>query len=398
MTSKHTDKTQGSWEDHPISAFGGHPLDIHLSAVKAVAGGDSSQQLADLGVTDVEQLLALANNQEGIDNLAATLGVDKKDIEHLVETGKKVLPANLVAELAHPLSAQFSLGVLEPTEEMRAAAEAVSESFEAVALPTSVNLISRFNPIRNQGQRGTCVAFALTAINEYFQRFGRGKPAIDLSEQHLYHECKLVDGSPGGCGTWQRVGASVLGSRGECREVVWPYNPNLPCNNNGVMPSNARTDAANYKVTLTAINPPTNVNSIKSYLSVRRPVGISIPVFNSWYSSAETKRSGRITMPLSGDTQVGGHAICLVGYQDTPTSPGGGYFILRNSWSTTWAYQSPYLPGYGIIPYQYITQYNWEAYTLSGAVGEEEPMPTPKEEVERTITITVRSNAHLIIE
>jgi C1A family cysteine protease len=398
MTTKHTDKTQGSWEEHPISAFGGHPLDIHLSAVKAVAGGDSSQQLADLGITDVEQLLALANNPEGLENLAATLGVDKKEIEHLVETGKKVLPANLVAELAHPLSAQFSLGVLEPTEEMRLAAEAVGESFEAVALPASVNLISRFNRIRNQGQRGTCVAFALTAINEYFQRFGRGRPAIDLSEQHLYHECKLVDGSPGSCGTWQRVGASVLSSRGECREIVWPYNPNLPCNNNGVMPRNARTDAANYKVALASINPATNVNSIKSYLSVRRPVGVSIPVFNSWYSSAETKRSGRITMPLSGDTQVGGHAICLVGYQDTPSSPGGGYFILRNSWNTTWAYQSPYSQGYGTIPYQYIAQYNWEAYTLSGAVGEEEPTPDPKEEVERTITITVRSNAHLIIE
>jgi C1A family cysteine protease len=363
-----------------------------------VAGGDTSQQLADLGVTDVEQLIALANSQEGLDNLAATLGIDKKDIEHLAEAGKKALPANLVAELAHPLSAQFSLGVFEPTEEMRAATEAVGEAYEAVALPPSVNLISRFNPIRNQGQRGTCVAFALTAINEYFQRFGRGRPAIDLSEQHLYHECKLVDGSPGGCGTWQRVGASVLGSRGECREIVWPYNPNLPCNNNGVMPSNARTDAANYKVALVAINPPTNVNSIKSYLSVRRPVGVSIPVFNSWYISPETKRSGRITMPLSGDTQVGGHAICLVGYQDTPTSPGGGYFILRNSWSTSWAYQSPYNQGYGTIPYQYIAQYNWEAYTISGAVGEEEPTPTPKEEVERTITITVRSNAHLIIE
>jgi C1A family cysteine protease len=140
------------------------------------------------------------------------------------------------------------------------------------------------------------------------------------------------------------------------------------------------------------------VNAIKSYLSVRRPTGISIPVFNSWYSSPETKRSGRITMPLTGDAQVGGHAICLVGYQDSPSAPGGGYFILRNSWGAAWAYQSPYGQGYGTIPYQYIANYNWEAYTLSGAVGEDEPTPTPKEEVERTITITLRSNAHLIIE
>jgi C1A family cysteine protease len=398
MATKHTDEAQGSWEDHSISAFGGHLLDIHLSAVKAVAGRDTSQQLADLGVTDVEQLVALANSKEGLDNLADTLGVDKQEIENLIEEGKKALPASLVAELAHPLPAQFSLGALEPTEEMRAEAEAVSKGFEAVALPPSVNLISRFNPIRSQGQRGTCVGFALTAINEYYQRYGRGKPTLDLSEQHLYHECKLVDNSPGACGTWQRVGASVLRSRGACREVAWGYNPNLPCNNNGVMPANARSDAANYKAILVAINPPTNVNAIKSYLSARKPVGISIPVFTSWYRSPETKRSGRITMPLSGDRREGGHAVCLVGYQNSPSSPGGGYFMLRNSWGTDWAYQSPYGQGYGTIPYQYIAQYNWEAYTLSEAVGEEEPTPTPKEKVERTITITVRSNAHLIIE
>ena len=100
--------------------------------------------------------------------------------------------------------------------------------------------------IRNQGARGTCVSFTLTAINEYFRRV-RGS-VQDLSEQHLYQEMKLIDGSPALCGTWQRFGAQVLSSRGQCREVVWPYNPNPPCNHNGVMPPNARADAANYKL------------------------------------------------------------------------------------------------------------------------------------------------------
>ena len=131
MTTKHTDKTEGSWEDHPMSAFGGHLLDVHLSGVKGVEGGDITQQLADLGVTDVEQLVALTNSKEGLNNLADTLGIDKKEVEHLAEAGKKALPANLVAELAHPLSAQFSLGVLEPTPEMREAAEAMSEAIRS---------------------------------------------------------------------------------------------------------------------------------------------------------------------------------------------------------------------------------------------------------------------------
>jgi hypothetical protein len=60
-------------------------------------------------------------------------------------------------------------------------------------------------------------------------------------------------------------------------------------------------------------------------------VAFSIPVYNSWYRSAYTAQTGRITMRL-GSEPPGGHAICLVGYQDNPTWPGGGYFILRDSW------------------------------------------------------------------
>src|SRR5205814_320276 len=83
-----------------------------------------------------------------------------------------------------------------------------------------------------------------------------------------------------------------LGSRGQCREVVWAYNPNLPCNNNGTMPPNARADAAHYKLALASLSPQ-NVAAIKSALAGLRPVGISIPAYTSWYSSPETTRAGR---------------------------------------------------------------------------------------------------------
>jgi hypothetical protein len=160
----------------------------------------------------------------------------------------------------------------------------------------------------------------------------------------------------------------VLANHGECREIVWPYNPNLPCNNNGTMPPNARPYALNYRPTFTALT-PRSVPAIKAALAGRRPVGISVPVDNSWYTSPETKRSGRITMPLTNDPQVGGHALCVVGYQEHADGPGGGYFLIRNHWSTGWGYQCPYGAGYGTIPYAYITKYTWEAYTLAGAAG-----------------------------
>jgi hypothetical protein len=96
--------------------------------------------------------------------------------------------------------------------------------------------------------------------------------------------------------------------------------------------------------------------------------------------------------------QPAGHAVCLIGYQDNAQYPGGGYFIVRNSWGLDWASQSPYGPGYGTIPYQYIASENWEANTIPTGPGLEptgrEDLAPSKEEDElfspeqpRTITI-----------
>jgi Repeat of unknown function (DUF5648)/Papain family cysteine protease len=67
-------------------------------------------------------------------------------------------------------------------------------------------------------------------------------------------------------------------------------------------------------------------------------------------------------MPLPGDPRVGGHAMLFVGYQDDASTPGGGYFILRNSWSTSWGAKSPYGGGYGTLPYKYMTDNGNEAF------------------------------------
>ena len=380
-----------------MSAFGGHPLNLHVASLRAAAAGEESDGpngLAKLGILDAEQLVAVANREETRSQLATTLKMTKHDLDNLVKEAKKALPAALAAEMEQPLPAKFPLGALAPDEGAAASVEEPIAFVPAAALPATVNLIAGMSAIRNQGARGTCVSFTLTAIHEYFQR-AHGA-AQDFSEQYLYDEIKRIDGAPTVCGTWQKYGATVLATRGQCRESIWPYNPNPPCNNNGVMPANARADALNYRISLAALT-ATNVPGMKAALAGQKPVGISIPVYNSWYQSPETERSGRITMPLTNDTQAGGHALCLAGYQDDQSAPGGGYFIVRNHWNTTWGYECPYGQGYGTIPYQYLTQYCWEAYTLAAAVNLDQAEPASKES-QRTVTITIRGNVNLIIE
>lgn len=69
-------------------------------------------------------------------------------------------------------------------------------------------------------------------------------------------------------------------------------------------------------------------------------------------------------MPLPNEPESGGHSMALVGYQDDTNAPGGGYFLLRNSWGTDWANQNYYGAGYGVIPYAYIQNHCWEAFAF----------------------------------
>jgi hypothetical protein len=350
-----------------FSDFGGHLLSATNGGDASAFGADGSallSTLSTLGIEDAEQVVAVVAISSARSELQQVLGLKDRAFQAFLEKVQGILPESRVAAFSQPGLKDLGLGVRPPTAEMVAAAEASAMAVDAadtVALPLSVNLIPFFQRIRNQGPRGTCVSFTLTAINEYITR--RRGLLRDLSEQHLYYETKLIDGSPGGCGTWQAKGVLVLAARGQCREIVWPYRSALPCNNHGPMPAGARPDGLSYRLRCLAV-PTRNVLAYKSHMARQRPVGLSIPVYNSWYQSAAVRQTGRITMRIGNEASIGGHAVCLVGYVDTPTSPGGGYFIVRNSWGTAaFGSVSPFGAGYGTIPYQYITNDAWEAFT-----------------------------------
>ena len=393
-----------------FSGFGGHPLTVNVqsdgaaavSAIESMETGnyEIAANLLSLGIEDAEQFVAAASIPEVKEELASALGLKKQRFQSLLQSVESLLPADRTELVSTPAPKEFGLGVLAPPPEMIESAEMSamsSEAASAVSLPGAVNLIPYMPPIRNQGPRGTCVAFSLTALNEYILR--RQNVIQNLSEQHLYYETKLIDGSPTGCGTWQVKAVIALLNRGQCREQVWPYNPNLPCNNHGPLPAQARPDGLHYRRSTIAV-PARNVTAYKNHMALQRPVTLSIPVYNSWYQSAETKRSGRITMRIGNEPSVGGHAVCLVGYQDSANSPGGGYFIVRNSWNTTWAYNSPYGAGYGTIPYQYITNEAWEAFTSSFAaapLGDDDANNGETSDEKETVTIQVGSNVKITI-
>jgi hypothetical protein len=242
-------------------------------------------------------------------------------------------------------------------------------------LPTSVRLMDQLFPVRDQGQRGTCVAFATVALRE--QLAGR---QVEFSEQFLYWACKELDGIDGP-GTYLRTAMSAMGEFGCCLAPTWPYEPQAVGGDEtrGKASAAARQEALQYRMPDCRVVEPTLVLQYKQVLagdgSVRgMPVVVGVLVFNSWYRSPETHRTGKITLPLPGEQPVSGHAMCIVGYVDDLDVPGGGYFITRNSWGLDWAADSPEAPGHALLPYAYVEMCANEAFT--GPANLDSPTPT----------------------
>ena len=63
-------------------------------------------------------------------------------------------------------------------------------------------------------------------------------------------------------------------------------------------------------------------------------------------------------MPKQGDTLLGGHAMGIVGYDDSQK-----LLLVRNSWGTSWASN-----GYGYLPYDYFLKgFADDVWTLTQA-------------------------------
>lgn len=337
-------------------------------------------QLSSLGIDSAEELVALSATPNGMNAVAEFLGVDLEAAKKLVEDAKKKLPADVREKMSKPSDLVVMFGARKPkrrkeieaTKAKRPASQFsnIIATISEIGAAPEVNLVPQMTGIKDQGKRGTCVAFSSVAVREFLTG-----SKINLSEQYLYWWCDAHDPVPEEPGTTVEMGFTGLVQDGVCEEATWKYKSNRIKGNEGQgpPPAGAQDKAKKYKLGRLIDLDENSVHELKECLRGTsdfpgRPIAFSVPVYNSWLKSMAVQLSGQITMPLPGEKLTGGHAMVLVGYQDDDSVPGGGFFILRNSWGRSWGISCPYGAGNGTIPYKYLTDHGWEAFT-----GDSEP-------------------------
>jgi hypothetical protein len=353
------------------------PLAANLAAASAVRETDAanlSRLARDYSIHSIEELAALVRlDRKKGRNFMKKLGLPAEMPKRVLAALKKIGPQVLAEieryeKLDYALGCDLDFSTPPPSANALQPATVMGITFgaplpNAVPSPAELSLIdSHMPPIKDQADRGTCVAFTSVVCLEYhLSRFGQ-QPALDLSEQFQYWNMVTT--------TSQRNLVSaypLLTGQGICREKTWPYYGKVIAGNEtqGPVPANSAAEAAGFRCDQVRQVPPQDVAAIQDELRKGRLVGIGIAVYDSWFESGTVRQYGNITMPFPGEVpQTIGHAVTLVGYANDAEYAGGGYFIVRNSWDHYWGTQSVFGPGYGTIPYAYISKHNWDAWCI----------------------------------
>jgi C1A family cysteine protease len=220
---------------------------------------------------------------------------------------------------------------------------------------------SLITQVEDQGNWGSCVGFGCNYGLEIILRV-IAKRALRFSARYTYRQGRYIANLSGDSGLWVRNGLGSLARYGAVEEARYPYDTSKPLDEKvdpDLHPLADDFKALKYfRLDYPNVSLPVQQNRINKYISQKFPVICGFYCFDSLFHES-TELTGNIPYPSENEGVVGGHCVCLTGYDDNyeitnpidgKTTRGAWEFV--NSWGTSW---SAMTGGYGHLPYDYLT-------------------------------------------
>jgi len=200
-----------------------------------------------------------------------------------------------------------------------------SINYEPSATATTVDWRTQgaVTPIKDQGQCGSCWAFSAVGSTEG-AHFLAQKALVSLSEQNLV-DCSGAQGNQG-CngGLMTQAFDYIETNKGIDTEVSYPYK---------AVDGTCHFSAANIGSTLTSY---TNVNSgSESDLVTKITAGPTSVAIDASHSSFQLYSKGIYYEPQCSPSALD-HGVLAVGFDQTTATKDNLYYIVKNSWGTSW--------------------------------------------------------------
>ncbi len=208
------------------------------------------------------------------------------------------------------------------------------------SLPTMVDMRDQCPEVYDQGELGSCTAQSLAGVIEHREMVQGMKDPQTPSRLFIYYNERVLENTVNeDSGAMLRDGIKSLIRWGYCEERFWPYD----ISKFKRKPSRAAyKDARNSRISMYQ-RIGHNLHDMKACLASGNQFVFGFAVFES-FESDDVKNTGRMTMPMSHEKMLGGHAVTAVGYDDSIDC-----FIVRNSWGKGWGDN-----GYFYMPFTFI--------------------------------------------
>jgi hypothetical protein len=210
----------------------------------------------------------------------------------------------------------------------------------ADGLPKQVSLRKYMPPVFNQGNLGSCTGNASATMWAFVHGGG------PYSRLQIYYDERMIEGTvKQDAGAQIRDAIKVLATNGAGPEADWPY---IEKNFAKAPPIREVQEALeNRAVVYSRLQ---TRKDFRECLSQGFPFIIGFTVYDS-FESEDVAQDGIVPMPDPFESLVGGHAICVIGYNTD--IHGGDYYEVRNSWGEDWGDEGNFW-----IPAEYLEDLN----------------------------------------